>query len=102
MSERSIGDPPEIVVSAAISNRGIAELQPGWGGNGCCWSRISLAGQDVQHNVCGVQPILQGGLAGCFDSRQSITQNRCEDADHPLIAARSSSKLSANAFQPWW
>jgi hypothetical protein len=48
--------------------------------------RITLAGQDVEHDICGMNAVSDRLGAGYFNGRQAVGQNRVEDVDHLTIA----------------
>ena len=57
------------------------------------WRRITLAGEDVENDIGGMDAVGNCLGAGCFDSRKAVGQNRVEDIDHLPIAVIGAGKL---------
>ena len=60
--------------------------------------RITLAGQDVEHDIGGMNAVSDRLGAGCFDGRQAVGQNRVEDVDHLPIAIVGTGELAPYTF----
>jgi len=56
--------------------------------------RITLAGQDVEHDIGGMNAVSGRLGAGCFDGRQAVGQNRIEDVDHLPVAIVGTGELA--------
>jgi hypothetical protein len=55
-------------------------------------------GQDVEHDIGGMNAVSDRLGAGCFDSRQAVGQNCVEDVDHLTIAIVGNGELAPYTF----
>ena len=60
--------------------------------------RITLAGQDVEHDIGGMNAVSDRLGARCFDGRQAVGQNRVEDVDHLPVAIVGTGELAPYTF----
>jgi len=60
--------------------------------------RITLAGQDVEHDIGGMNAVSDRLGAGCFDGRQAVGQNALRMSDHLTIAIVGTGELAPYTF----
>ena len=60
--------------------------------------RITLAGQDVENDIGGMDAVGNCLGAGCFDGWQAVGQNRVEDVDHLPITIVGAGELAPYTF----
>ena len=60
--------------------------------------RITLAGEDVESDIGGIDAVGDRLGAGWLDSRQTVDQNRVEDVDHLPIAIVGAGELAPHTF----
>jgi hypothetical protein len=74
----------------------MAQDQRRGGEDVCWWRRITLAGQDVEHDISRMDAVSDRLGTGRFDSRQTIGQHRVEDVDHLPIAIVGAGELASD------
>src|SRR3954465_13878949 len=79
-------DPPEAVVSRAISGRRVAQPQRVRRGDRDGRVGFTAPGQDVDDNVGGMDALTQRFQASRLDGWQTIAQHGGEDVDHLAVA----------------
>ena len=78
---------PEVVVTGTVGDQGMAQCQRSRCEDVGRRRRITLAGQDVEHDIGGMNAVRDRLGAGCFDGRQAVgPELRVEDVDHLTIA----------------
>src|SRR5258708_39699676 len=60
--------------------------------------RITLAGQDVEHDIGGMNAMSDRLGAGRLDGLQTVGQNRVEDVDHLPVAIVGTGELAPYTF----
>src|SRR5882757_9266961 len=60
--------------------------------------RITLAGQDVEHDIGRMDAVGDRLGTGCLDGRQTVGQNRVENVDHLPIAIVGTGELAPYPF----
>jgi len=62
------------------------------------WRRITLAGQDVENDIGGMNAVGNCLGTGRLDGWQAVGQNRVEDVDHLPIAIVGTGELAPYTF----
>src|SRR5882724_4185974 len=62
------------------------------------WRRITLAGQDIENDIGGMDAVGDRLGTGRLDGGQTVSQNRVEDVDHLPIAIVGTGELAPHTF----
>src|ERR1700688_439147 len=62
------------------------------------WRRITLAGQDIENDIGGMDAVGDRLGTGRLDRGQTVSQNRVEDVDHLPIAVVGTGELAPYTF----
>ena len=85
---------PEVVVTGTIGDRGVAQRQRGRREDGDRRARIALAGEDIEDDVGGMDPVAECFGAGRLDRRQPVGEHRGQDIDHLPVAVVDAGELA--------
>jgi hypothetical protein len=80
----------------------VAQRQGGRRHDGGRRTRITLAGQDVEHNVSGVDALDNRFGARRLDGRQPVGDHRAKDTDYLPIAVVGADQLAPDALHRGW
>src|ERR1700760_869643 len=92
-------DPPEAVISVAISGGRMPQPQRLRRADRAGWLWLTAPGEDIDDHVGGVDALTQRFEASRLDRWQSVAQHRGEDLDHLTVAVDCPLQLAADPLQ---
>jgi hypothetical protein len=78
--------PPEVVVTGTIGDGRMAQRESCRREDCCGRTGITLAGEDVENDIGGMDAVGDRFGTSCLDRRQPVGEHRGEDVDHLPIA----------------
>jgi hypothetical protein len=85
---------PEAVVAGAVGSGFAGQPERRWCDDGERRGRLTVAGEDVQNNGGGMDPIAERLGAGGLYGLEPVGQHGAEEIDHLAIAVRHAAELA--------